>query len=197
VDYLQNYFQEGDHSLTYETYAGWKAGNDVVTVLRWNGGAFPSGMYGEIHALFDDIYAKPVNQGGTVYAFLGYLGTPYKAFEPIPRTDNHYWYCSKVAWRVFAGPEYQGPDIERADFYFTNGKWTVFKNSLLYKLYVLCLIKCGYPFWLVPGQAQRKIQDVLARLVTPDELRASTLFGKVATYGDASLDKCWDAFGGW
>jgi hypothetical protein len=141
VDYLQDYFQEGNHALTYETYAGWAGNNDVVTVLRRSSGKLQEGQDNPIQKLFDVMYSNPSNRDGTVYDFLGCAGTPYKAFEPMPRDDNHYWYFSKVPWRVFA--DYQGSSIERADFYFANGKWTVFKDSLLYKLYVLYLLKCG------------------------------------------------------
>jgi hypothetical protein len=194
VDYLQNYFELGNRALTYETYAGWAGANDVVTVLH-SQTPLPTGANNPIGALLAGVYAKN-GLMGTVYAFMGYPGTPYGAFQAIPRGDDLYWYCSKVPWRVY---DAKAVNLEDASFYqFLNpkGRWTVFQESLLYKLYRLILWKCaGIPWFATKYYANQAIIAALGELITPDELRAYDHWFGVQTYGIIpDFDNCW---GGW
>ena len=200
VDYLSS-TDPAKFALTYETYRGWQANNEAVAVLRRTEGE-PNLEADPIAGFFADL-----EQGkNTVYAFLGYPGTPYEAFEPIPKDDPTYWYCSKVPWRVFNGLGEGSLDIEAADFYFDgNRRYKVIKESLLYKLYRIWIMKKNGWYWwqwwrwpLLEHQATEGLKNVLRVLVTPDELRAWPGWQSVQTFPDSDFDAaCWAGYGGW
>jgi len=167
VDYLTE--GEGE-ALNYESWLDWTAKNDVITLLRPAQPAADS----DINAVADFC-----NQYNTIYAFLGYPGAPVGAFQPIPRSNDVYWYCSKVAARVYDLA--YGAPVEDVDFHWerfgTGQRWMVVRQSLLYKVYVvyLKLLKPWWPLFWCAYKADLALQGVLAELVTPDELRASEL----------------------
>jgi hypothetical protein len=166
VDYLA----EGrGEALNYESILDWAAKNDVITLLR------PEPPAQDILTGITEVAKN--RDGRTVYAFLGYPGAPVGAFQPIPRDNEDYWYCSKVAARAYdlagAGP------IEDAGFHReitpAGPRWWVVRQSLLYKVYVVYL-KLQRPWWPLfwcAYKADLALQGVLSELVTPDELRAS------------------------
>jgi hypothetical protein len=169
LDYLAK--GQGE-ALNYESYLDWAVKNDVITLLH--SGVAQETMVGLISSVAGN------RDGHTIYAFLGYPGAVVGAFQPIPRNNNDYWYCSKVAARVYdpVYPPLLDP-FEDADFhwepYGSGQRWNVVQQSLLYKVYV-CYLKLLFPWkpltWRI-SQANLALQGVLAELVTPDELRAS------------------------
>jgi hypothetical protein len=201
IDYLTA-FEPGRFALTYETYEGWRDGNDTVTVLRKAQGLgnLPAGFTKP----FDDVYNG--YHVGSVYAFFGYAGIEYGAFEPIPRIDSKYWYCSKTAWRVLHEASAGGIDSEQANFYFgADDKWRAFKDSLLYDLLKVYLYnKAPFAWWKwwkwseLERAAEAKLADALEELVTPDELRAWDGFGYAQPYGNTSYDATvWTGYTGY
>jgi hypothetical protein len=207
VDYLSS-DEEGKFALTYETYAGWQAGNEDVTVLRMTEDVdnLPLDPINPIGTFFASL-----GQGeGTVYAFLGYPGTPYKAFEPIPKDDPTYWYCSKVPWRVFRYLSELDPsvdvDIEAHWFYGINDRYEVFTESLLYQLYRIWIMRIhGWRWWQfwhwpqIEKEAMLGMLNVLDVLITPDELRAWPGWHSIQTFpaGSTFDHDCWADYGGW
>jgi hypothetical protein len=168
VDYLTAGTGE---ALNYESWLDWFAKNDVITLLRPNG----------LPATDDNINAVAgfCDQYDTTYAFLGYPGAPVGAFQPIPRSNDVYWYCSKVPARVYDLA--YGAPVEDQDFHWekhgAGPRWWVVRQSLLYKVYVvyLKLMKPWWPLFWCAYKADLALQGVLDELVTPDELRASEL----------------------
>jgi hypothetical protein len=174
VDYLSEGTGE---ALNYESWLDWIAKNDVITLLT------PTGTPASDYCI--NKVAKFSSDYDTIYAFLGYPGAPVGAFQPIPRADDIYWYCSKVAARVYDLAH--GAPVEDLDFHRENHgsgpRWWVVRQSLLYKVYVayLKLCKPWWPLWWCSYKADLALQDVLRELVTPDELRASDLLHRVCT----------------
>lgn len=184
VDYLTG---TGDASVNYETYGDWITKNDVITVL------FHTGDHSGVGDAIRDI---EVLSPGTIYAFMGYPGAVVGAFEPIPKGNDKYWYCSKVPWRVY---ELLNEDIE--DFWFYGQpvvpggpqRWELFKNSVIYKIYMFYL-KLQHPWWWpmrwIIAEADKDLwyddESILKVLVSPDELRASPMlerkFSVVASF---------------
>jgi hypothetical protein len=170
-----DYILGGGEALNYESLLDW-AGNDIVTVMR------PVSAVPTIAANIMDIANN--RDGHTVYAFLGYLGTPYGSFQPIPRMDNDYWYCSKVPWRVYNDA---GVNVEDSAFYDEScqgaQRWTPFRESLLYQTYLVYLFITN-PFksgsWR-QAKADAQVRYVLQELITPDELRASGALNRAFT----------------
>ncbi|OHD26523.1 MAG: hypothetical protein A2064_11340 [Spirochaetes bacterium GWB1_66_5] len=166
VDYLTEGTGE---ALNYESWLDWIAKNDVITLLRPPNGLAATDA--EMDAVGD------FRDGHTVYAFLGYPGAPVGAFQPIPRDNPDYWYCSKVPARVYDLA--YGVPLEDLDFHWENHgsgpRWWVVRQSLLYRVYVvyLKLMKPWWPLFWCAYKADLALQGVLAELVTPDELRAS------------------------
>jgi hypothetical protein len=168
VDYLTEGTGE---ALNYESWLDWIAKNDVITLLR------PTVITPGIMHFIGEVAKN--RDGHTIYAFLGYPGAPVGAFQPIPRSNDVYWYCSKVAARVYDLA--YGAPVEDVDFHWerfgTGQRWMVVRQSLLYKVYVvyLKLLKPWWPLFWCAYKADQALQGVLAELVTPDELRASEL----------------------
>jgi hypothetical protein len=198
VDYLTNSAKSG--ALNYESYHGWQANNSVVTVLRAD--EAPSGDWeedgevvrGDMYEFFNGLD----NGEDTVYAFMGYPGTGFGCFEAIPADNNKYWYCSKVPYRVFL--DTIGTDIEAKEFYFDEryDRWTVFQDSLLFRLYKLYLWLTGTRWWWLTARANEGIKEALDVLITPDELRASNALQVQATFGESWFDdEVWDGMGDW
>lgn len=199
VDYLT----EGGYAITLQTYDDWVADNDIVTVLRLPDSAYPVGEPGSPSPLSVAIAAIAAKAPGTEYAFLGYPGASVGSFEPIPKSDEHYWYCSKVPYAVYL-QDGVAVDIEQGDFY-TGELWPAFRESLLYKIYAFYTRLC-HPFWSsrrVRNAADGLVKEVLAELVTPDELRADDDLLRAFTvttdgihYGDTFTDAVevgWDS----
>ena len=181
VDYLTG---EREAAVNYETYSDWRTSNDIITVLGYEGPGSPEGI-GQAIA---DLYGSAP---GTIYAFLGYPGASVGAFEPIEKGDEKYWYCSKVPWRVYnALPPAGTIDIEASGFYgqlaYDGGpqRWELFKNSVMYKIYLFYL-KLQHPWWplrWIVARADNGLwyagDSILKELVSPDELRASPLLSR-------------------
>ncbi len=101
----------------------------------------------------------------SLYAFL------HLNLEPVTRDDDYLWYCSKVPWRFYN--DSFGIGIEDAGFYFgTDAKWTVMRDTLLYKVYYTFLLKILPSRWAKWAGilADRKLKRILTELITPDEL---------------------------
>jgi hypothetical protein len=190
-----DYITGGGEALNYQSFLDW-AGNDIVTVLH---------ATSPVPTIAGNIGAIAANRdGGTVYAFLGYLGTPYASFQSIPRMDNDYWYCSKVPWRVYNNA---GVNTEAAGFYDQAyqgaQRWTPFRESLLYQTYSVYVFITN-PFkssaWR-KAKADAQVRSVLQELVTPDELRASPALTRAftVTAGGVSYDPAFNdaASTGW
>lgn len=96
------------------------------------------------------------------YAFL------HLNLEPVSRSDELLWYCSKVPWRFYN--DSFGENIEDAGFYFdSDKKWTAMRDTLLYKVYYAFLDKYLPSRW-ARLLADRKLKRILGELITPDEL---------------------------
>ncbi len=162
--------------LTFETYQEWAAA-DAVRVMHP-----PTAPGGDLRGV---LTAHPFPL--TMYAFI------HLDFTPVARGDDYLWYCSKVPWRVYNA---LGPDIEDAGFYelaSAGGRWTALRDSLLYDVYRLYLHLSlpWWRWWRIPALADARLRLVLGELITPDELRYSSVLTTGPFYGsgpDPDLD---------
>jgi len=108
----------------------------------------------------------------TLYSFL------YPNLDPVPRFNDFFWYCSKVAWRAYAAvgvnTEYTasaGSWVSSMDFYLIDDRWVEFKDTLVFELYHEFLSRL-LPRWpaLVDRLTVAKLKKVLTELITPDEI---------------------------
>lgn len=158
---------EPSWALNYETHKEWVTNNDIITVLH------ASKSDPDIAAAISTVYE---NHPRTIYAFVDL------SFNPINRDNNSAWYCSKVPWRVYHA---DGTNIENAGFYGIKleggtwvasddtGRWTVFRDSLLYKIYSIYLWLKNPWSRTIGADADHQLIQVLGELITPDELRMS------------------------
>jgi hypothetical protein len=114
-----------------------------------------------------DHYCRPSNTNMQYGFFKGYVNI----FNVVTKEDNYWWYCTKVAWRMWKD---YGIDID------SNAAAVDFRNSGLYGL-----VKAYYTalyFWS-PSRAQSAmnayIEDAKAKIVMAEEIMLSPTMRKV------------------
>jgi hypothetical protein len=114
-----------------------------------------------------DYYCRPANTDMKYGFFKSYVNI----FNVVTKDDNYWWYCTKVAWRMWSA---YGIDID------SNSAAVDFRNSGLYGL-----VKAYYSaiyFWS-PSRANKAIeayiQDARAKIVMAEEIMLSPYFRKV------------------